>query len=141
MVSGWMCLSYIQDQQQHQHPQPPATVLDDKSSRPKSREEMRLQAMVENALKSSWQENLSNAFDAQERFMLPGRDHGGDPKFLKKIDKKADEMLKKQTKRQKKKEALAKEREESFYTVPPALEESRQQEEGKTKIQFWGSGK
>lgn len=141
MVSGWMCLSYIQDQQQQQNTQQPATILDDTSPRPKSREEMRLKAMVENALKSSWQENLSNAFDAQERFMLPGRDHGGDPKFLKKIDKRADEMLKKQTKRQKKKEALAKEREESFYEVSLEEQGSPPQEEGKTKIQFWGSSK
>lgn len=96
--SGWMCLDYIQNQQKERQPslQRPASVLDDKSSRKKSREELRLQAMVENALKSSWKENLENAYQAQERFMLPGRDHGKDPKFVRKIDRRVNEVLKKQ---------------------------------------------
>ena len=98
---------------------------------------MRLQAMVENALKSSWQENLNNAFDAQERFMLPGRDHGGDPKFVKKIDRRADELLKKQDKRRKKKASLAKEADESSLASPPPPSPSDQEDKSQTKIQFW----
>ena len=95
-----MCLEYIQGQQKEKHAalQKPASILDDPSSRTKSRDEMRLQAMVENALKSSWKENLDNAFQAQERFMMPGRDHGKDPKFVRKINRRVDQLMKQQNK-------------------------------------------
>ena len=41
-------------------------------------ERARLQAMIENAQQSSFQENIANATFAQERFMLPGRYHPDD---------------------------------------------------------------
>lgn len=161
VVSGWMGLNYIQDQQKQQHAilQQPMSVLettDDPESahapptRAKSREELRLQAMVENALKSSWRENLDNAFDAQTRFMLPGRDHGNDPEFLQKIDQRVAEKLKKQEKkaaRRKKKEEkkalLAKLAKENGQDEPPSYDQiddvNDDDEEGKghNKIQFW----
>lgn len=100
-------------------------ALDDekKGTRMKSREEIRLEAMVENALKSTRQENLDNAFHAHERFMLPGRDHGQDPLFLQKIEKRCDELMRKQEKRRKKKKRT--------------LEQDMISEESEDKIQFW----
>ena len=108
LASGWLCLGYIQDQQQKHHQQPASSVLNDTSTRIRSREEFRLQAMVENALQSTWKENLDNAFDAQERFMLPGRfnnnnknQQGEDqPKFAQKIEQRCEELWKQQEKRQ-----------------------------------------
>lgn len=64
--------------------------------------EAQLAAMVENAKKSSWQENLHNAADAQHRFMLPGRniDDGKDtPEYVKNIDKLSEEILSKEKER------------------------------------------
>lgn len=124
--SGWMCLEYIQNQQKEKHAalQKPASILDDDASRVKSREEMRLRAMVENALKSSWKENLENAFHAQERFMLPGRDHGKDPNFVRKIDKRADQLMKRQNAKRGKKN---KEEDEA------AADENSSE----TRIEFW----
>lgn len=52
--------------------------------------------MLETAKSSSWQENLRNAADAQERFMIPGNDadNGRDtPDYIKKIDKRSSEIL------------------------------------------------
>lgn len=40
-----------------------------------SQEELRLGSMIENAKKSTWDENLRNAVEAHERFMLPNRPH------------------------------------------------------------------
>ena len=104
VASGWMCLWYIQGRPRAAHLSQPvaASVLgDDSSRRIKSREELRLRAMVENALQSTWKENLNNAFHAQERFMLPGRrrrrhDGADDPKFIQKIDQRCDELMKQQ---------------------------------------------
>jgi hypothetical protein len=99
-VVGYFGLEYIQDA--HQKPQPSIQLSmaeEKKGTRIKSREEMHLEAMVENVLKSSWKQNLDNAFQAHERFMLPGRDHGQDPAFLHKIDKHTDELWKKQEKK------------------------------------------
>ena len=126
MAAGWMCLDYIQNQQKEKHAalQKPASILDDNSSRVKSREEMRLKAMVENALKSNWKDNLENAFQAHERFMLPGRDHGKDPKFLRKIDKRVDQLMKQQDVRE-------------GETVNKEESESIQQGAPEEKIQFW----
>lgn len=39
--------------------------------------EAQLVAMLENAKSSSWQQNLRNAADAQDRFMLPGQELTG----------------------------------------------------------------
>jgi hypothetical protein len=102
IASGWMCLSYIQGRQRETRPLPlESSVLGDDSSRIKSRDELRLRAMVEIALQSTWKENLNNAFHAQERFMLPRRNHGTDPKFVQKIDQRCDELMKQQEKREK----------------------------------------
>lgn len=54
--------------------------------------EAQLQAMIENAHNSTWQENLDNAMQAQKRFMLPNRRHS-EPAFLKKIDERSREIL------------------------------------------------
>lgn len=83
--------------------------------------------MVENAQKSTWKENLNNAFDAQERFMLPGRNHGTDPKFVQKIDQRCDELLKQQEKREKRR----KEQHEN------ATDDERKEEQHQDTIQFW----
>ena len=67
-----------------------------------TRNEAQLAAMVENAKKSSWQENLHNAADAQHRFMLPGTDvdDGNDtPEYVKNIDKRSEEILSKEKER------------------------------------------
>mmetsp|Transcript_31835 Transcript_31835/g.46947 ORF Transcript_31835/g.46947 Transcript_31835/m.46947 type:complete len:130 (-) Transcript_31835:186-575(-) len=52
-------------------------------------------AMIENARDSSWQENLSNAMQAQERFMLPGR-KTRTPEFVHKIKQRSDDIMEKQ---------------------------------------------
>ena len=57
--------------------------------------EARLIAMLENAKESSWQENLENAVEAQEQFMLPGRQRDV-PKFMNQIDQRSMEILKNQ---------------------------------------------
>eukprot|EP00591_Stephanopyxis_turris_P017489 CAMPEP_0195540964 /NCGR_PEP_ID=MMETSP0794_2-20130614/50845_1 /TAXON_ID=515487 /ORGANISM="Stephanopyxis turris, Strain CCMP 815" /LENGTH=165 /DNA_ID=CAMNT_0040675047 /DNA_START=7 /DNA_END=504 /DNA_ORIENTATION=+ len=41
--------------------------------RPKSEKQAYLEAMIQNAKSSSWRENLKNASNAQQMFMLPGR--------------------------------------------------------------------
>ncbi|KAI2501244.1 hypothetical protein MHU86_13188 [Fragilaria crotonensis] len=51
-------------------------------------------AMVENAKNSSWRENLDNAFEAQEHFMLGSADRQ-EPKFLTSIRERRDMMAKK----------------------------------------------
>ena len=139
-VSGWLCLNYIQDQQRQHHKLPPASVLGDTSSRIKSREELRLQAMVENALESSWRENMSNAIGAQDRFMGY---NDSDCKFMEKVDKRAEKLWKKQKKRQEKEAKLAKKREESPFDDAESTTEEELPHEGKikgqTKINFWGS--
>ena len=131
-VVGYFGLDYIQDAHRKQ-PSIQLSMADEKKgTRIKSREEMRLEAMVENALKSSWKENLDNAFQAHERFMLPGRDHGQDPAFLLEIDKRADELWKKQEKKRRKRKKTS------------SLEEEEEEEEEELagnniedKIQFW----
>lgn len=57
--------------------------------------EARLIAMLENAKESSWQENVENAIDAQEQFMLPGRNRK-EPKFMDKIEERSMEILRNQ---------------------------------------------
>ena len=69
-----------------------------------TRNEAQLSAMVQNAKNSSWQENLRNAADAQERFMLPGRNVDGDsdkvPEYISNISKRSEEII--ETKRREK---------------------------------------
>jgi hypothetical protein len=65
-----------------------------------SHEEARLRAMVENAQQSSFQENLENAVQAQEQFMLPGRSRER-PEFIEKINRRADEIMKEQEQQKK----------------------------------------
>lgn len=65
-------------------------------------QEAQLAAMLENAKQSSWQENLRNANDAQQRFMLPGRDvdEGKDaPEYVKRIDERSGEILREEKER------------------------------------------
>lgn len=57
-----------------------------------------LAAMLENAKNSSWRDNLRNASDAQQRFMLPGHrdvDDGTNdlPEYVKKIDERSRTIL------------------------------------------------
>ena len=53
-------------------------------SRAMSGDEALVRAMIENAKESSWQENLANALDAHERFVLPGQQgQAGDPNLSK----------------------------------------------------------
>jgi len=70
-----------------------------------TRHEAQLAAMLENAKNSSWQENLENAADAQQRFMIPGRDiEGGNstPEFVRRIDERSEEILREGKERQEK---------------------------------------
>ena len=63
--------------------------------------EAQLAAMLENAKNSSWRENLSNAHDAQGRFMLPGVRHVDDdendeddaPEYVRRINARSREIL------------------------------------------------
>ena len=67
-----------------------------------SQQEAQLAAMLENAKTSTWQDNIRNAADAQERFMLPGRDvdAGRDaPTYLKQIDERSGEILQQERER------------------------------------------
>ena len=61
-----------------------------------SREEARVRAMIENAKESDWKQNLSNAIEAQHQFMLPANSKRSmdKPDFIKKIDRRTDEMMK-----------------------------------------------
>ena len=61
-------------------------------------DEARLIAMLENAKESSWQQNLENAVQAKEQFMLPGRHSREVPKFMDEIDERSVEILKNQHK-------------------------------------------
>jgi len=72
-------------------------VSSSSSSDDVARNEAQLSAMVQNAKNSSWQENLRNAADAQERFMLPGRKVDGDsdkvPEYISNISKRSEEII------------------------------------------------
>eukprot|EP00980_Cylindrotheca_fusiformis_P003239 scaffold735_cov116-Cylindrotheca_fusiformis.AAC.9 len=58
-------------------------------------EEARLIAMLENAKESNWRQNLENAVDAQEQFMLPNAKREV-PDFMSQIDNRSREILKNQ---------------------------------------------
>ena len=51
--------------------------------------------MIENAKSSTWKQNLENAADAHERFVLPNRNHddGEVPEYAQRIDERSREML------------------------------------------------
>lgn len=63
-----------------------------------------MRAMIENAKESSWQENLANALDAHERFVLPGQQGQAQPEFVDKIVERSDRMIEEQRHRQREKE-------------------------------------
>ena len=77
-------------------------MVSSSSSDDVTRNEAQLSAMVQNAKNSSWQENLRNAADAQERFMLPGRNVDDDkvPEYISNISKRSEEII--ETKRREK---------------------------------------
>ena len=62
------------------------------NKQPMTLQEARLRAMIENAKDSTWQENLDNAYDAHENFMLPGRENEM-PAFMKNINKRSSKIL------------------------------------------------
>ena len=70
------------------------TVGHDK--RPLTLEQARLQAMIENAQKASWQENLNTALVAQEKFMLGNERGEKNPSFMKEIDRRSHQLMKEQ---------------------------------------------
>ena len=93
LATGWLCFSMVKRKivvEEHDFP---------RKDRPLSFEEARLQAMIENAQKSTWQENLDNAMKAQERFMLPNRTHET-PAFVEKIDRRSREIVREQNHQQ-----------------------------------------
>eukprot|EP00527_Entomoneis_sp_CCMP2396_P006059 CAMPEP_0198144152 /NCGR_PEP_ID=MMETSP1443-20131203/13606_1 /TAXON_ID=186043 /ORGANISM="Entomoneis sp., Strain CCMP2396" /LENGTH=150 /DNA_ID=CAMNT_0043807503 /DNA_START=141 /DNA_END=593 /DNA_ORIENTATION=+ len=59
-------------------------------------EEAKVAAMVENSRTSSWKENLNNALEAQDQFMLPGAKFNNKPKFMDKVEKRSLEIMKSQ---------------------------------------------
>lgn len=73
-------------------------------SRAMSGDEALVRAMIENAKESSWQENLANALDAHERFVLPGQQGQAQPEFVDKIVERSDRMIEEQRHRQREKE-------------------------------------
>ena len=105
---GYACLLYVE----RMNPNATADVnANAASDAPPSRDEALVRAMIQNAKESSWQENLSNAIMAQERFVLPerhpARDSGvgeqGQSKqansrdlFVRKIVERSDRWLEEQ---------------------------------------------
>jgi len=91
-------------------------------------EEARVRAMVENAQKSTWKQNLKIAMDAQERFMLPGRTPpspsdetaaSSSQEYADKIDRRADEILtvsEEKRKKRQEEEHLLQQRQQRFQT-------------------------
>ncbi len=78
--------------------------------------EARLIAMLENAKESSWQENVENAIDAQEQFMLPGRNRK-EPKFMDKIERRSMEILHNQHEKLDEEESIKRKKEEEEGTT------------------------
>eukprot|EP00804_Cyclotella_cryptica_P010169 CCRYP_013810-RA/>CCRYP_013810-RA protein AED:0.00 eAED:0.00 QI:236/-1/1/1/-1/1/1/370/148 len=63
---------------------------------PLSPNEAKVSAMIENARKSTWRENLENAADAHQRFVLSNHDvdHGKElPQYVKRIDERSEELM------------------------------------------------
>ena len=66
--------------------------------------EAKVSAMIENARKSTWRENLENAADAHRRFVLPNHDtdEGGElPQYVKRIDERSQELIMEEEERRK----------------------------------------
>jgi hypothetical protein len=112
-LCGWFCFTIMDRDQQlkeanlalQQH-----RGQEESSSnrrRVMSQEEARVRAMIEHAKESDWKENLDNAVQAQEHFMLPGRSGGGQPKFADKIDDRSQEMIREDRKQQRLQEQKA----------------------------------
>ena len=80
-----------------------------------SLDEARLIAMLENAKESSWQENVETAVDAQERFMLPGRQRT-ESQFMNKIERRSVEILQNQHEKLDEEERIKTEKEENNTT-------------------------
>lgn len=123
MVAGWICFSLVERRK-------PPLKIEESSS--KSHEQLRFQAMVENAQSSDWTDNLKNAFEAQARFMLPGRHHRP-PDFLEKIEQRADDLQQAQQ-RQTRTQHFAKERETAAGSASNA---GSGQNEETDKDLFW----
>ncbi|KAL7475986.1 hypothetical protein ACHAW6_001877 [Cyclotella cf. meneghiniana] len=67
--------------------------------------EAKVSAMIENARKSTWRENLDNAADAHQRFVLPDHDIDQDgelPQYVKRIDERSQELMLEEEERRKK---------------------------------------
>jgi hypothetical protein len=86
--AGWLLLTIVESGR-HEAPIPGA------KKKPMTLEEARLRAMIENAKESSWEQNLDNAVQAQEQFMLPGRPHET-PHYMTKIETRSKEIMKQQ---------------------------------------------
>jgi post-segregation antitoxin (ccd killing protein) len=66
------------------------------SDAPVSVTEAQITAMIENARNSTWRENLENAIDAHERFVLPNRNNSDGeevPEYVQRIDLRSREIL------------------------------------------------
>lgn len=87
LAVGWVCWSFFKRNFVVEEFDAPG-----KGERARTIKEAQLQAMIENAHNSTWQENLDNAMQAQKRFMLPNRRHS-EPAFLRKIDERSREIL------------------------------------------------
>jgi hypothetical protein len=86
LAMGWISWSFFKNNYIEEE-------WDSNNKRARTLQEAQLQAMIENAHNSTWQENLDNALEAQKRFMLPNRRHS-EPAFLKKIEQRSREILK-----------------------------------------------
>jgi hypothetical protein len=60
-----------------------------------------LNAMLETARDSSWQENLQHAVEAQEYFMIPGRKGGETSQVMQRIQAKRNDLQMKQDEKRK----------------------------------------
>mmetsp|Transcript_9033 Transcript_9033/g.12816 ORF Transcript_9033/g.12816 Transcript_9033/m.12816 type:complete len:159 (-) Transcript_9033:1242-1718(-) len=99
VLVGYGCYSYIEslDKSTERH----ATVRREHPHE-LTQDEAVLRAMIENARESTWEQNLSNALHAHERFVLPGhKDNEEDPKYVKQILERSDELMDKQQRQRK----------------------------------------
>ena len=109
VVAGLICLNIVEKRMEEN----PQLTIEDKeqigydvkvqnrtttssSTSQISRETARVRAMIENAKESDWKQNLSNVIEAQHQFMLPNDSKKSlqQPDFIKKIDRRTDEMMK-----------------------------------------------
>mmetsp|Transcript_2065 Transcript_2065/g.3255 ORF Transcript_2065/g.3255 Transcript_2065/m.3255 type:complete len:137 (+) Transcript_2065:39-449(+) len=95
--TGWVSYSIIENRKHVPEEEDPST-----ESRQLTAEEARLRAMIENAQNSSFEENMSNALQAHERFMLPNHRHDESIPLVKKIDQRSRELLQQDHEKQEK---------------------------------------